>query len=89
MAYLRPLRKKCFDCPKAASVELLNNRNGRMGDYCSTCGKRRLKEQVKWEKEQAATQYTQSSTQSRVVFESDRPDGGPRAESQQERFGIR
>lgn len=38
MAYLRSLVVKCSRCLRPATVELLNNRNAVIGQYCKRCG---------------------------------------------------
>lgn len=44
MAYLRDIEKRCGACPNRAVVELRNRFNASYGEFCRSCGKRRLKE---------------------------------------------
>jgi len=54
MAYLKNLpQRKCSDCSRLATVELVGRRNDSYGSYCATCGKGRLKRLQKTEDEEA------------------------------------
>lgn len=45
MAYLRSLESVCQRCRvKRATVEVINFRNERMGEYCAKCGDKKLAE---------------------------------------------
>lgn len=45
MAYLRSIVSKCNDCPKKATVVLVDRWNGTHGEYCAKCGAKALKRQ--------------------------------------------
>ena len=45
MAYLLQIENKCIEChTRPATVELRNRFNESHGQFCSACGKRRLKD---------------------------------------------
>ena len=53
MAYLRRLwPRKCACCKRGATVELVNRYNSPVGQFCLSCGKKKLAE-LKKEEERA------------------------------------
>ena len=51
MSHLRPISKPKCPCGKRASVRLFNRYNSELGAYCSSCGKRELRDAERREKE--------------------------------------
>ena len=49
MAYMRPIDDKCR-CGKRATVEVIDRWNGSRGKFCRSCGDRKLKELLGYEK---------------------------------------
>lgn len=45
MAYLVDITMRCARCVRPATVELVNNRNSRIGRYCKRCGTAALRDQ--------------------------------------------
>jgi hypothetical protein len=51
MAYMRSIERQC-KCGKRATVEVLNNRNARMGEYCKACAAQKVRELNKREQDE-------------------------------------
>lgn len=52
MAYLRSLDNKC-KCGKLATVEVIDRWNSSRGNFCRTCGQRKLRELRAYEESDA------------------------------------
>lgn len=60
MAYARELAVLlCGVCrSRKATLQIFNSKNARMGEYCSTCGRKRLKELTQEEKQEGERKVT-------------------------------